>query len=68
MVLSVGTSISANLCHCRQKGYIVTSRLKDYHLSPPKLFAVKNIFYCFIKFLSHNIIVFVGVILFVNIH
>ena len=26
--------------------------LKDYHLSPPRLFTVKNIFYCFIKFLS----------------
>ncbi len=32
---------------------------KDYHLSPPRLFAVKNIF-CFIKFLSHNTIVFGG--------
>ena len=29
---------------------------------------VKNIFYCFIKFLSPNIIVFGGVIFFVNIH
>ncbi len=30
-------------------------KFKDYYLSPPRLFAVKNIFCCFIKFLSPNI-------------
>ncbi len=42
--------------------------LKDYHLSPPKKFVVKNIFYRFIKFLSSHVIVFEGVNVFVNIH
>ncbi len=42
---------------CRRNSE-TTICFKDYHMSPPRLFAVKKIFYCFIKFLSPNIIVF----------
>ncbi len=46
----------------------VITGFKDYRLSPPKKIVVKNIFYCFIKFLCPRVIVFEGVNSFVNIH